>query len=105
MQKIRSNDEVIVLTGKYKGQRGLVKKILKNDKVIVGGVNIKKRHTRGNPQAGIAGGIIEKEAPIHISNVALFNKETGKGDRVGFKFLEDGSKVRIFKSTQTEIDI
>lgn len=105
MQKIRSNDEVIVLTGKYKGQRGLVQKVLKNDKVIVGGVNIKKRHTKGNSYAGTAGGIIEKESPIHISNVALFNKETGKGDRVGFKILEDGKKIRIFKSTKTEVDI
>ena len=99
MNKIKSGDEVIVLTGKCKGERGKVTRILSQDnRIVVEGINLIKRHTKPNPNAGIEGGIVEKEAPIQISNVALFNTATGKADRVGFKFLEDGKKVRYFKS-------
>jgi len=105
MQKLRTGDEVIVLTGKSKGQRGKIKRILTDkDRVIVEGLNLVKKHVRPNPQAGQPGGIIEKEAPIHISNVALYNAKTGKGDRVGIKLQEDGKKVRIFKSTGELVD-
>ena len=103
MRKIKRDDEVIVIAGKDKGKRGTVKRVLKDNRFIVSGVNMIKRHTRPNPYANQPGGIIEREAPIHASNVAIFNKETGKADRVGFKVLDDGSKVRIFKSTQAEI--
>lgn len=104
MRKIKREDEVIVLTGKDKGKRGKVSKVLAEDRLLVSGVNIIKKHQRPNPQAGIAGGIIEKEAPIQVSNVAIFNSATNKADRVGFKILEDGRKVRIFKSTGEVID-
>ncbi len=103
MRKIKRDDEVIVIAGKDKGKRGTIKRVLNDDRLVVSGVNIIKRHTRPNPYANQPGGIIEREAPIHASNVAIFNKETGKADRVGFKVLDDGSKVRIFKSTLTEI--
>ena len=99
MQKIRKGDEVIVIAGRDKGRRGTVMQCLDDDRVIVGGVNRVKKHVRPNPTKGQTGGIIEKEMPIHISNVALFNPATQKADRVGFKILEDGTKVRIFKST------
>jgi len=99
MQKIRKGDEVIVIAGRDKGRRGTVMQCLDDDRVIVGGVNRVKKHVRPNPMKGQTGGIIEKEMPIHISNVALFNPATQKADRVGFKILEDGTKVRIFKST------
>ena len=104
MQKIKRDDEVIVIAGKDKGKRGTVKRVLEN-RFVVSGVNmIKKRHTKPNPMAGNQGGIVEREAPIHASNVAIFNSETGKADRVGFQVKEDGTKVRIYKSTQTQID-
>ncbi len=106
MRKIKTGDEVIVIAGKSKGQRGKVTKVLiENDKVVVDGANLVKKHQRANPQAGIEGGIIEKEAPLHISNVAIFNSATGKADRVGIKSLEDGTKVRVFKSSGEQIDI
>ena len=107
MRKIKSGDEVIVIAGKSKGQRGKVTKVLiDSDKVIVEGANLVKKHQRPNPQLGVQGGIVEKEAPLHISNVAIFNAQTGKADRVGIKTLEDGkSRVRIFKSTGEQIDI
>ena len=95
--KIKRDDEVIVLTGKDKGKTGKIKTVLANGKVIIEGVNLVKKHTKPNPQAGIEGGIVEQEAPIQISNVAIYNSETGKADRVGFR-LEDGKKVRFFKS-------
>lgn len=104
MQKIRKDDEVIVLAGKDKGKRGAVTRVLDNDRVFVSGVNVIKRHTKGNPQMGQPGGIIEKEAPIHISNVAIYNDKAGKGDRVGVKTLDDGRKVRVFRSSGEEID-
>ncbi len=106
MRKIRKGDEVIVIAGKSKGQRGKITKVLiDKDKVIVEGANLVKKHQRANPQMGVEGGIIEKEAPVHISNVAIFNPATGKADRVGIKTLEDGKKVRIFKSSGEQIDI
>ena len=99
MRKIRRDDEVIVIAGKDKGKRGKVLRVLENDKVIVSGINMVKKHTKPNPMAGTQGGIVEKEAALAVSNVAIFNPQTGKGDRVGFKVLEDGSKARFFKST------
>ncbi|WP_416138295.1 50S ribosomal protein L24 [Halomonas sp. HK25] len=103
MQKIKRDDEVVVIAGKDKGKRGTVKRVLEN-RFVVSGVNMIKRHTKPNPMAGNQGGIVEREAPIHASNVAIFNSETGKADRVGFQVKEDGTKVRIYKSTQTQID-
>ena len=103
MAKIKSDDEVIVLAGRDKGKRGKVRTVLDNGKLIVGGVNMVKKHTKANPQAGVAGGILEQEAPIQASNVAIFNSATNKADRVGFKFVGD-RKVRVFKSSGEEID-
>lgn len=97
MSKIKRDDEVIILAGKDKGKRGKVRKVLDNGKVIVSGINMMKKHTRPNPQEGVAGGIVEKEAPIQGSNVAIFNPGTGKADRVGFK-VDGDTKVRIYKS-------
>ena len=104
MNKIKTGDQVMVLAGKDKGQAGNVIRLLTNNKVLVENINMAKRHTKGNPQAGIAGGIIEKEMPLHISNVGLVNPATGKADRVGFKTLEDGRKVRFFKSNNEVVD-
>ncbi|WP_292949279.1 MULTISPECIES: 50S ribosomal protein L24 [unclassified Neptuniibacter] len=98
MRKIKRDDEVIVIAGKDKGKRGSVMRVL-DDRLIVSGINMVKKHTKPNPMLGKAGGIVEKEAAIAVSNVAIFNPQTGKGDRVGFKILEDGTKSRIFKST------
>ena len=97
MLKIKRDDEVVILAGKDKGKRGKVRKVLDNNKVVVSGVNMIKKHTKPNPQAGVAGGIVEKEAPIQVSNVAIFNSGTGKADRVGFK-VDGDTKTRIFKS-------
>ncbi|MFP6680642.1 MAG: 50S ribosomal protein L24 [Gammaproteobacteria bacterium] len=105
MKKIKKGDEISVLAGRDKGKRGVVLRILDNDRVIVEGVHIVKRHTKPNPQASVPGGIIEKEASIHISNVALFNPVTQKPDRVGIKTLEDERKVRFFKSNNEVVDI
>lgn len=98
MEKIRKGDDVVVTAGRDKGRRGTVLSCLDEDYLLVQGVNRVKKHTRPNPMKGQAGGIIEKEMPIHLSNVALFNPATKKADRVGFKVLEDGTKVRVFKS-------
>jgi large subunit ribosomal protein L24 len=103
MAKIKRDDEVIILAGKDKGKRGKVRTVLSNNKLIVAGVNMVKKHTKANPQAGIAGGIVEQESPINASNVAIFNTSTSKADRVGFK-IEDDRKFRIFKSTGEAID-
>lgn len=103
MAKIKRNDEVIVTTGRDKGKRGKVLRVLE-DRVTVSGVNMVKRHTRPNPQAGIAGGIVEKEASLHISNVALVDPSSGKPSRVGYKLLADGKKVRVFRKTGEVID-
>lgn len=104
MRKIKREDEVVVLAGKDKGKRGTVKRVVDQDRVIVSGVNMVKKHQRPNPQAGVAGGIVEKEAPLQVSNVAIYNPATKKADRVGFRFLEDGKKVRFYKSTGEVID-
>ena len=103
MRKIKRNDEVIVLTGKDKGKRGRIQAVIDDTRVIVSGINIVKKHQKPNPQLNVAGGIIEKEAPLHISNVAIYNAESGKADRVGFK-VEGGKKQRIFKSNGAVID-
>lgn len=104
MRKIRRGDEVIVIAGKDKGRRGRVTRVMPGaEKVVVENVNMIKRHTRGNPMQGTTGGIVEKEAPIHISNVAIYNPETEKADRVGVR-LEGGRKVRYFKSNQQPVD-
>lgn len=103
MNKLKRDDEVIVIAGKDKGKRGTISRLL-GDQVIVSGVNMVKRHTKPNPNAGQPGGIIEREAPLHISNVAIFNSDTDKADRVGIKVLEDGLKKRVFKSNGQEID-
>jgi large subunit ribosomal protein L24 len=103
MRRIKKNDEVIVITGKDKGKRGVVAQIVDEARVIVANINIALRHTKSNSR-GDPGGILKKEMPLHVSNVALFNPQTGKADKVGFKFLADGKKVRIFKSTKEVVD-
>jgi len=105
MRKIKKGDDVIVLTGKDKGKRGNVLSVTADDRVFVDNVNMVKRHTKANPQRGVAGGIVEKEASLDLSNVALFNPATKKADRVGFRVLEDGRKVRYFKSNDEVVDI
>ncbi|MCX9155910.1 50S ribosomal protein L24 [Niveibacterium sp. 24ML] len=104
MDKIRKGDEVVVLVGKDKGKRGAVLVRLDEQHLVVEGVNRVKKHVRPNPMRGQVGGIVEKEMPIDISNVALFNPATQKGDRVGFRVLEDGRKVRVFKSSGELVD-
>ena len=103
MNKIRKGDEVVVTAGRDKGRRGTVIKVLEG-KVLVESINMVKRHTKPNPQANQAGGIVEREASIHLSNVQLFNPATNKGERVGTKTLEDGRKVRVFRSTGEVVD-
>ncbi len=103
MRKIKRDDEVIVTTGRDKGKRGDVVKVFADNRVLVSGINMVKKHQKPNPNAGVPGGIIDKEAPIQVSNVAIYNAETGKADRVGFR-EEDGKKVRFYKSTQKTID-
>ncbi len=103
MNKIRKGDEVIVLTGRDKGKRGTVSVRVDADHLIVDGVNVAKKHVKPNPMKGTTGGVVDKTMPIHQSNVAIFNAATGKADRVGIKLLEDGKKVRVFKSTGAEI--
>ena len=105
MRRIKKGDEVIVIAGRDKGKRGNVLRVLENDRLIVENINIIKRHTRANPQAGVSGGIVEKEASIHASNVMLYNAQAGKGDRVGIRSLDDGRKVRYFKSTKEVVDV
>ncbi len=104
MRKIKRDDEVIVIAGRDKGKRGKVVRVLADNRLIVSGVHMIKKHQKPNPQAGVAGGIVEKEAPIQVSNVAIFNGATQKADRVGFKILEDGNKIRIFKSSDEAVD-
>jgi len=104
MYKIKRNDEVIVIAGKDKGKRGKVLRVLENSRVLVSGVQMIKKHQKPNPQLGIAGGIIEKEAPIQVSNLAIYNPATKKADRVGFKVLDDGKKIRVFKSNGEAVD-
>ncbi len=104
MQKIKKGDDVIVIAGKDKGRRGRVESVLGDDRVIVDGINMIKKHTKGNPAAGDPGGIIEREAPLQSSNVALFNPKTKKADRIGFR-EENGKKIRFFKSDNQVVDI
>lgn len=105
MKRIKKGDQVIVITGKYKGRRGTVTRVLADGHVVVENINVVKRHTRPNPAKGVQGGIVEKEMPIDPSNVMLFNPATEKGDRVGFRTLDDGRKVRYFKSNNEVIDV
>jgi len=106
MHKISKGDDVVVKVGKDRGKRGTVLRVLPEvGRLVVENVNIVKKHSKPNPQAGISGGIIEKEMPIDVSNVMLYNPQTKKGDRVGFKILEDGRKVRVFKSTKEVVDV
>ena len=103
MGKIKRDDEVIILAGKDKGKRGKVQKVLDNNKLLISGINMLKKHTKPNPQMGVAGGIVEREAPIQVSNVAIFNPSTNKADRVGYK-IDGEDKVRVFKSSGEAID-
>ncbi len=104
MKKIRKGDTVILIAGRDKGRRGAVIEVLADDRLRVEGLNMSKQHQRPNPQMGVQGGIIEREAPVHVSNVLIVNPATQKGDRVGFKSLEDGRKVRVFKSNKEMVD-
>ena len=105
MRKIKKGDEVIVQAGRDRGRRGNVMRMVDDEHLLVEGVNVVKKHERPNPVRGTAGGIVEKEMPIHVSNVAVFNPVTGKGYRVGVRSLEDGRKVRFFKSTGEVVDL
>ena len=105
MSKIRKGDDVVVLSGRDKGKRGTVLQMFENNRVLVDNVNVIKKHVKPNPNRGETGGIIEKDPPIQISNVALFNPNTNKADRVGYKLLEDGRKVRVFKSDGEVADL
>jgi large subunit ribosomal protein L24 len=105
MRRIRKGDEVVVIAGKDTGRRGNVLRVMPNGRLVVSDVNMVKRHTKPNPGRGVPGGIIEKEMSIDGSNVMLYNPQSGKGDRVGFRTLEDGRKVRYFKSTSEVVDI
>lgn len=104
MAKIKRDDEVVVIAGKDKGKRGKVVSVLEG-RVVVAGINLVKKHVKANPNRGEQGGIVEREASLDISNVALFNAAAGKADRVGYKVLEDGEKVRVFKSTGEVVDV
>jgi len=105
MRKIRKGDEVVVITGKDRKSRGTVLRVFSGDFLLVEGINVVKKHMKPNPQKGTSGGIISKEMPIRVSNVALYDSVTGKSGRVGFRFLDDGRKVRYFKSTGEVVDI
>ncbi len=104
MRRIKQGDEVVVITGKDKGRRGNVIRVYDDDRVLVEGVNIARKHQKPNPNAGVPGGIIEKEMPLDISNVMVYNASAGKGDRVGIRSLADGRRVRYFKSNNEVLD-
>jgi large subunit ribosomal protein L24 len=104
ISRIKKGDEVIVIAGRDKGRRGAVLRVDDNDRVLIENINVVKKHQKPNPNAGVQGGIIEKEMPLHVSNVMLFNPATEKGDRVGIKTLEDGKRVRFFKSNKEVLD-
>ena len=104
MKKIRKGDMVVLIAGRDKGRKGAIIEVLADDRVRVEGLNMSKKHQRPNPQMGVQGGIIEREAPLHVSNVLVFNSATQKGDRIGFKALEDGRKVRVFRSNKEMVD-
>jgi large subunit ribosomal protein L24 len=105
MNRIKKGDEVVIIAGKDKGRRGTVMRVFPNNRVLVENVNMLKKHVKPNPNAGESGGILDKEMPLHLSNVMLFNPATGKGGRIGFKRLEDGRKVRYFKFNGEVVDI
>lgn len=105
MNKIRKGDEVIVITGKDKGRRGTVLQVFKDARVLVEGINVAKKHQKGNPNAGVPGGIVDREMPIEISNVQVFNAKSKKGDRISFRTGDDGSKERVFRSSGDVVDI
>ena len=106
MRKLRKGDEVVILAGKDKGKRGVVLKVIQDlEKIIVENINMVKRHTKGNPAQGTPGGIVEKEMPLHVSNVAIWNSVLDKADRIGIKMLKDGQKVRFFKSNDEVVDV
>ncbi|MES9870966.1 MAG: 50S ribosomal protein L24 [Sedimenticola sp.] len=105
MRKIKQGDEVVVIAGKDKGKQGTVLRVIDDEKVVVENINMVKKHAKANPMKGEPGGILDKEMPLAISNVAIYNPNTGKADRVGFKTLEDGRKVRYFKSNGEVVDI
>jgi len=105
VNKIRKGDKVILNTGKDKGKQGIVLNILKNNRVVVEGLNMVKKHTKPNPAKGDQGGLVSKEMPMNISNIAIFNTKSNKTDKVNFKELKDGKKIRIYKSTQEAIDV
>ena len=105
MNRIKKGDEVIVIAGRDKGRRGTVLRVFPDERVLVENVNVVKKHQRGNPQQGVSGGIIEKEMPMDASNVMLWNPVSKKGDRVGIRSLEDGRKVRYFKSNNEVVDV
>lgn len=98
MRKLKKDDQVVVIAGKDKGKRGTIQRVLDDNRVLVGGVNIVKKHTKANPQIGVQGGIVEREASIEASNLAIYNPTTSKADKVGFKEI-DGKKVRVYKSS------
>jgi large subunit ribosomal protein L24 len=105
ISRIRKGDEIIVTAGKDKGRRGTVLRVYDDERVLVENINVVKKHQKPNPNAGVQGGIIEKEMPLHASNVMLYNPVTKKGDRVGVRTLEDGKKVRYFKSNDEVVDV
>jgi large subunit ribosomal protein L24 len=105
MKRLRKGDQVVVISGKDKGRQGTVLKVMADDRVLVESINMVKKHTKPNPMQGVEGGIVDREMPLHASNVMLFNPVTNKGDRVGFKLLEDGRKVRYFKSNDEVVDV
>jgi large subunit ribosomal protein L24 len=105
MQRIRKGDEIVVITGRDKGKRGTVLRRVGVEHLVVEGINRVKKHQRPNPMKGVTGGIVDKDMPIHVSNIALFNPATQKADRVGVKALADGRKVRVFKSNGEQVDV
>ena len=105
MNKIRKGDKVILNTGKDKGKQGIVLSILKNNKVLVEGLNMAKKHTKPNPAKGDQGGLVSKEMPVNLSNIAIYNSKSNKKDKVNFKDLKDGKRIRIYKSTKEAIDV
>jgi len=105
MKRLRKGDQVVVLSGRDKGRKGAIVQVLPSGHVVVEGLNLAKKHQRPNPQRNVTGGIMQKEAPIHVSNVALFNAGSGKGERVGLRTLEDGRKVRFFKKAGEVADV
>jgi large subunit ribosomal protein L24 len=105
MNKIRKGDEVVVISGRDKGRRGTVLQVFTDDRVLVEGINVAKKHQKANPNMGVPGGIIDREMPVNISNVQVFNPKIKKADRVGIRINDDGSKQRIFRSTGETVDI